>query len=94
MVRNRVKATPVTPAQVNMDYILDERARELYGEERRNYTLRRTGMLLSRVRKLNDQSKAAIKDYNVLWPIPQFAIDQNIKAAITQNPGYKVVIKP
>lgn len=90
-IRNRAKATPVAPANVNIDYILDERAREVYGEEWRHITLRRVGKLLERVRKYcNNPVYPAcnIQDYNVLWPIPQSVIDLNINAVMTQNPGY------
>src|SRR5690606_18150584 len=42
-VRNRAQATPVSASDIDIDYILDERARELYGEEWRLVTLRRVG---------------------------------------------------
>lgn len=90
-IRNRAKATPVLPAAVNLDYILDERARELYAEEFRHITLRRMGKLLERVRKYNNNPvnpASNIQDYNVLFPIPQSQIDLNIDAVIEQNPGY------
>jgi hypothetical protein len=91
MIRNRAKATPVTAANVTMDYLLDERARELYGEEWRHITLRRLGILVERVRKYNNNPKNPglnIQDYHALWPIPQSQIDLNINAAFPQNPGY------
>ena len=90
-IRNRAKAKPVDPANVNIDYILDERAREVYGEEWRHITLRRVGKLLERVRKYcNNPIYPAcnIQDKNVLFPIPQTVIDLNIDAKIEQNPGY------
>lgn len=40
----------ITSAQVTLDFILDERARELCGEFTRWYDLKRTGQLLTRVR--------------------------------------------
>ena len=91
LIRNRANATPVDPADVDLDYILDERARELYGEENRFITLRRMGKLLERVRALNNNPKNPglnIQDYHVLFPIPQSQIDLNIDAVIQQNPGY------
>jgi len=90
-IRNRAHATPVSPAEVDIDYILDERARELYGEEWRLITLRRTGKLIERVRKYNDNPMcpgAHIQEHNVLWPIPQSQIDLNVDAEFAQNPGY------
>ncbi len=91
LIRNRANATPVAPGEVDLDYILDERARELYGEENRHITLRRMGKLLERVRMYcNNPVYPAcnIQDYNVLFPIPQSQIDLNIDAVIQQNPGY------
>lgn len=90
-IRNRANATPIAAANVDIDYILDERARELYGEEWRHITLRRVGKLLERVRKYcnNPMYPACnIQDHNVLWPIPQTVIDLNIDAKMEQNPGY------
>ncbi|MFA6875253.1 MAG: RagB/SusD family nutrient uptake outer membrane protein, partial [Parabacteroides sp.] len=90
-VRARAHARPVDPADVNIDYLLDERIRELYGEENRHFVLRRTGKLLERVRKYNNNPKNPglnIQDYNILWPIPQTQLDLNIGAKWEQNPGY------
>ncbi len=91
IIRNRANATPVTPAEVDIDYILDERARELYGEEFRNMTLRRVGKLVERTKEFNNNPKipgANIQEHHILYPIPQAAIDLNINATIEQNPGY------
>jgi hypothetical protein len=90
-IRTRANATPVSPAEVDLEYILDERARELYGEEFRHITLRRMGKLLERVRKYNNNPvypACNIQDYNVLFPIPQSMIDLNINGDVQQNPGY------
>ena len=90
-IRSRVHATPVVPANVTINYILDERARELYTEEWRMITLMRLGKLVERVRQYNDKPLAHglnIQDYNNLWPIPQTQIDLNVDAVIGQNPGY------
>ncbi len=91
LVRNRAQATPVTEDDVTIEYILDERARELYGEEWRHITLRRVGLLVQRVRALNDNPKNPglnIQNHHVLWPIPLSQIDLNIDAVIPQNSGY------
>lgn len=88
VVRARANATPVAAADVSIDYILDERARELIGETHRRFELVRTGKLVERVRRLNPKSKDVIRDHHVRWPIPQVAIDANSDAELTQNPGY------
>jgi len=91
VIRNRAKATPVLPADVNLDYILDESARELYGETNRNIILRRMDKLVERVRLyFNDPMSPGgnIKDFHKLWPIPQSMIDLNRDAKLEQNPGY------
>lgn len=90
-VRTRSKANPISDGEVTLDYILDERARELYTEEWRMLTLMRMGKLVERVRMYNDNPKnpgISIKDHHNLWPIPQSAIDLNTGATMEQNPGY------
>ncbi|WP_336514836.1 RagB/SusD family nutrient uptake outer membrane protein [Pollutibacter soli] len=90
VVRARSNASPVDPSNVNLDYILDERARELVTEEIRHVTLVRTGTLVERVRKYNmrEDTRTTIQDFHKFWPIPQSAIDANFSAELTQNPGY------
>jgi len=88
VVRNRAHATPVAPAQVTMDYILDERARELFLEEERRITLNRVGKLYERTVKYNPQIGPTMKRENVLFPIPLDAIQLNTGAVLQQNPGY------
>lgn len=91
VIRARANATPATPDMVDIDYLLDERARELYQEECRLYALRRTGKMVERIRKYNNNPLirgANIQDYHVLFPIPQIQIDLNIGAEFPQNPGY------
>lgn len=89
-IRSRAHASPILAGDATMDFLLDERARELIGEEMRRLTLSRFGseIFLRRVRTLNDQSKSAIQDYHVLWPVPQEVIDTNTGAEFPQNPGY------
>jgi starch-binding outer membrane protein, SusD/RagB family len=89
-VRARAKANPVDASKVNIDYLLDERARELVAEEPRRRTLTRMGKLVERVRKYNmrQDTKTTVQDYHELWPIPQSAIDANFSARLEQNPGY------
>ncbi|MCK8494649.1 RagB/SusD family nutrient uptake outer membrane protein [Spirosoma sp. RP8] len=89
-VRNRAKAKPVAAGDVTIDYILDERARELITEEPRRRTLSRMGKLVERTRKYQTRSdvRSTIQDFHELYPIPQSAIDANFSAKLTQNPGY------
>ncbi|MFA6947047.1 MAG: RagB/SusD family nutrient uptake outer membrane protein [Pedobacter sp.] len=90
VVRARANATPVDPADVTIDYILDERARELVAEEPRRRTLIRMGKLVERVRAygFRPNGRTSIQDYHNWWPIPQTAIDANFGAVLKQNPGY------
>lgn len=87
-VRGRANASPIAPADVDIDYILDERARELLGEEHRRVTLVRTGKLLERTQLYNPKTGPTMQAHNVLLPIPQSAIDANSGAVLEQNPGY------
>ncbi|AQG80709.1 RagB/SusD family nutrient uptake outer membrane protein [Spirosoma montaniterrae] len=88
LVRNRAKAKPVTPAEVTLDYILDERARELIFEEDRRVTLSRMGKLVERVRKYNPLNRPNIQDFHALFPIPFSEIEANKDGKLEQNPGY------
>ncbi len=93
-VRARANATPVSSADVDIDFILDERARELHFEEFRLLTLMRLGKLVERVRLHNPMANfkyntsETIFDYHSVWPIPESAIETNAEAVLTQNPGY------
>lgn len=90
VVRARAQADPIEPGDVTLDFILDERARELLFEEPRRRTLIRMGKLVERVREhgLLESSRSTIQDYHEFWPIPQAAIDANYGAELEQNPGY------
>jgi starch-binding outer membrane protein, SusD/RagB family len=59
----------------NINIILDERARELCGEQQRWFDLKRTGKLLERVMLYNGTAKNNIKDFHILRPIPQPQMD-------------------
>ncbi|TDB67950.1 RagB/SusD family nutrient uptake outer membrane protein [Arundinibacter roseus] len=88
VVRSRANAKPVEAADVSLDYLLDERARELTVEEARRRTLVRLGKLYERATRYNWDAKATMQPYHELWPIPQKAIDANREAVLEQNPGY------
>ncbi|WP_027125462.1 RagB/SusD family nutrient uptake outer membrane protein [Gelidibacter mesophilus] len=88
-VRKRSSASPITAGEVNINYILDERARELWGEEWRIFTLARLGLIYERTKEFGWPSdKEAVEMHHNLFPIPQSAIDANLEGTIEQNPGY------
>lgn len=108
VVRNRSNATPVTEPQLNttgvsgvsgLDYILDERIRELGIEEKRRLTLGRLGsdIFYKRVVAYNPylsgsygnrtENVVFTKTYT-LYAIPISAIGSNKDAVLEQNPGY------
>ncbi len=88
-VRNRSKATTITVDQVTLDFILDERSRELVTEENRRETLIRTGKLLERARNpIYNKFTTKIQDFQLLLPIPQKVINANTGKPMEQNPGY------
>lgn len=88
VLRARAQTTLATAGEMNIDYILDERLRELYLEEFRTATLTRLGKLYDRDKRYNPKSGLSIEEYHNLWPIPATEITQNTGAKIEQNPGY------
>lgn len=98
VLRTRAQADLVSAGDITLDFILDERVRELLGEENRRMTLLRTGTLLERARRLNGTTTLAngnlettngLVEHNVLIPIPQTEIDLNKDAVLEQNTGYE-----
>lgn len=98
-VRSRSNAPLVEPADVDIDYLLDERLRELTFEELRMCTLCRMGKLVERTKKYNstyigrdgkegESSGLSMQEYHNLWPIPYSEIERNTEAVLEQNPGY------
>lgn len=86
------------------EIILDERSRELGGEGWRWFDLKRTGTLLTRVKRYNDPQRDFLKkngtttdphpaqnvsDKNMLYPIPLTELQNNPALGLSaQNPGY------
>lgn len=95
MVTEAMVKSPVLPSGAGfdpfVDWMLEERGRELYGELNRWEDLARTGTLVARAKLYNPDAVANIKDYHKLRPIPNTYIDRLLpKPAIAdvQNPGY------
>ncbi len=79
----------VSAADLDIDLIMDERARELVGENLRWYDLRRLGEdeFLRRIREHNPQAAPNVQAYHMCRPIPQQQIDRTTND-FPQNPGY------
>lgn len=90
--------TPAEESQVSVrdiNVILDERARELCGEQLRWFDLKRTGKLVERVTLYNGSARNNIQNFHTLRPIPQPQLDaiSNVTAGpdpngFWQNTGY------
>ncbi|HMS68918.1 MAG: RagB/SusD family nutrient uptake outer membrane protein [Saprospiraceae bacterium] len=79
----------ITAADVTLDFILDERTREFFGEWQRWHDLVRTKSLVRRVQLWNPEATTFIKDFHALRPIPQSQIDRVVDGpAFPQNTGY------
>lgn len=90
-----VTAMTITPAQVTLDFILDERSRELYEEGSRWWDLIRTKSLGARLQKYNateaytGYAKSSPADAYALRPIPTGEINLiTTGPPMQQNPGY------
>lgn len=83
-------AMEITAAEMTFDFLVEERARELTGEQTRWLDLKRWGILVERVKKYNPEGAADIKDFHVLRPIPQNQIDraEGGPDGFPQNAGY------
>jgi len=82
-------AMEISAAQMNMEMIIEERARELLGEMQRWLDLKRWGILVERV-KLHNPQATGIQPFHNLRPIPQNQIDraEGNEAGFPQNEGY------
>lgn len=93
-VRTRAGVANATLAEFNIDYILDERGREMLGEYNRWFDLKRTGTLVTRAVQYNYKITSA-SQFNgnngaqkILRPIPQSVLDLNQNKNFPQNPAY------
>ena len=93
--------TEATPAEITIDYIMDERLREYFGEGYRWFDLVRTQTWekFAGVYHIADgngrqavEKKRTIEKYFYLRPIPQGQLDAMTitpeEKAVYQNPGY------
>ena len=93
-VRNRAGLANAISADFDLDYILDERGRELLGEYKRWFDLKRTGKLVERASAHNPLIEASSFNGNngalkTLRPIPQRALDLNRNSNFQQNEAYQ-----
>lgn len=96
MVRRRAAfpgkeaAMEISESQLTFEFITEERARELIGEQTRWLDLKRWGILVQRVKMYNPQGAPNIQEFHTLRPIPQNQIDraEGEASGFPQNPGY------
>jgi starch-binding outer membrane protein, SusD/RagB family len=86
ILRARANASAIAAGDVTLDFILDERVRELVAEENRRMTLMRTGTLVERATR--GQKITGLSSKHLLLPIPKSEIELNKDAALEQNTGY------
>lgn len=90
---NTLSAAELTSLNASpIDFLLDERERELAGEEWRWFVLQRMGqnVFLNRIKAYNTAAAGNVKAIHMLRPIPQTQIDRTEGGvdAFPQNPGY------
>jgi hypothetical protein len=88
IIRRRSNASEISAGDITIDFILDERSRELFNEEYRRYTLLRTGKWYERTKANNYFGGDKISLRDTLFPIPQTVIDANLTKPMPQNPGF------
>ncbi len=94
MIRTRANQGSTTwnisASELTLDFIIDERARELYWESHRRQDLRRFGLFTSGIYvwsfKGNTVNGVAIPNFREVYPIPNESLSVNPN--LTQNEGY------
>jgi len=88
---DQTAALQVSAADINIDFILDERAREFAGEQIRWFDLKRSltpDQWVARIKTLN-QDITAVQPFHRLRSIPQEELDALLNGnEFGQNPGY------
>ncbi len=85
----KVAEMQVKTTDLNEDFFMDERGRELAGEMHRWYDLKRSGKFLDRIKKYNLDAAVNVKEMHLVRPIPQTQIDRVTNPGdFLQNPGY------
>ena len=98
VLRTRANSDTCKASDISIDFILDERSRELFSEEHRRYTLLRVRdpqnsslpIWISRTNKYNKTiaNNTPVIATDTLLPIPQVVINANLTKVMPQNPGY------
>ncbi len=81
-------AMRITAADLSIDFILDERTRELCGELVRWLDLVRTGKLIERVKLYNPEAAPNIQAKHIIRPIPQAQLDATVTGTPYNNSMY------
>lgn len=89
-LRTRANAPTISAGEMTLDFIIDERARELYWELHRRQDLRRfglyTGGAYNWALKGNSLNGIALPEFRGIYPIPAASLSANPN--LTQNEGY------
>ena len=82
-------AMEITAADLDIDFILEERARELGGELLRWFDLKRTDKLVEYIQEFNPDARGNVQEFHTLRPIPQSHLDVlGADSNFEQNPGW------
>ncbi len=82
------KAEEMKVTAVDMNLIMEERARELAGEQTRWMDLKRWGNLVERAKLYNVDAATNVADKHNVRPIPQKQVDLSENGGFPQNSGY------